>query len=66
MWQEIVVGMAVAASATYAGFRVLRIFRNAKTDQVSCTCDCPQCGQKCDPEAPCEDLLPKGPGSRSA
>ncbi len=66
MWQEIVVGAAIAASAVYAVFRVLRIFRTAEKDQVNCTCDCAECGRKCDPEASCTELLPKGPGSSSA
>jgi hypothetical protein len=66
MWQEIVVGLVVTASAVYAGSRVLRIFRTAKDAGVSCQCDCSQCGQKDAHRTSCQELPTKGPGSFSS
>lgn len=59
MWQEIVVGLVVAASALYVGWRIRNIFRIAQREDATCSCDCSQCGQKGDAQACFDQVMHK-------
>ena len=59
MWQEIVVGLVVAACALYVGWRIWNIFRIAQKEDVACSCDCSQCGQKDDAQACFDHMMNK-------
>jgi hypothetical protein len=56
MWQEIAVGIVVAASALYVGWRIFKIYRTVQKEEVTCSCDCSQCGQTDDPHSCCQQL----------
>ena len=45
MWQEIAVGLLVAASAIFIGKRFWNIFRAARTGSTNCGCGCSGCEQ---------------------
>ncbi len=45
MWQEIAVGLLVAASAFFIGKRFWNSFRAAQTGSTNCGCGCSGCEQ---------------------
>lgn len=45
MWQEIAVGLMVAASAFFIGMRFWNSFRAARTGSTACGCGCSGCEQ---------------------
>jgi len=56
MWQEIIVGIIIAASAIFIGVRIWNSATSAKRGEVSCSCGCSSCaetrtsGEQCRPE----------------
>ncbi len=45
MWQEIIVGLLVAASAIFIGKRFWNNFKGVRTGSTTCGCGCSTCDQ---------------------
>jgi hypothetical protein len=45
MWQEMTVGLLVAAAALFLGIRLRRNVTAARTGKSACDCQCSECGQ---------------------
>jgi len=45
MWQEIAVGLLVAASAFFIGKRFWNSFKGVRTGSANCRCGCSTCEQ---------------------
>jgi FeoB-associated Cys-rich membrane protein len=53
MWQEIAVGLMVAASAFFIGRRFWNSFRAARTGSTDCGCGCSGCEQGLNSQSDC-------------
>lgn len=56
MWQEIIVGLLVAASAVFIVRRFWKSFTSYKRNEPACSCDCSRCGAA-DTKMTCEPRL---------
>jgi hypothetical protein len=64
MWQEIAVGLLVAASAIFIGKRFWNIFRAAQTGSTNCGCGCSGCEQVSNSPSDCATAGLKEPRVR--
>jgi len=64
MWQEIAVGILVAASAFFIGKRFWNSFRSARTGSTNCGCGCSGCEQSSNSPSDCATAGLKEPRVR--
>jgi hypothetical protein len=45
MWQQIIVGLIIAAAILFIGIRFWKSVTAAKSGEVCCSCGCSDCGE---------------------